>query len=127
MACGIFSDQGSNPCPLHWQADTSPLSHQGSPSLQFLPCGEGFSHELILKNQMYISSEFLFSSCISFSNLCFSRGLSIFSVCQIYWHKVVYNIPLFYFNVYRICDDILSLIPNIHSLFLFSLSLFLFP
>ena len=21
MACGIFLDQGSNPCPLHWQAD----------------------------------------------------------------------------------------------------------
>ena len=21
-ACGIFSDQGSNPCPLHWQADS---------------------------------------------------------------------------------------------------------
>ena len=20
MACGIFPDQGSNPCPLHWQA-----------------------------------------------------------------------------------------------------------
>ena len=28
--CGIFSDQGSNLCPLHWQADTLPLSHQGS-------------------------------------------------------------------------------------------------
>ena len=21
-ACGIFRDQGSNPCPLHWQADS---------------------------------------------------------------------------------------------------------
>ena len=21
-ACGIFPDQGSNPCPLHWQADS---------------------------------------------------------------------------------------------------------
>ena len=30
-ACGIFPDQGSNPCPLHWQADSQPLSHQGSP------------------------------------------------------------------------------------------------
>ena len=26
-ACGIFLDQGSNLCPLHWQADS--LSHQG--------------------------------------------------------------------------------------------------
>ena len=32
-ACGIFPDQGSNPCPLHWQADSQPLRHQGSPAL----------------------------------------------------------------------------------------------
>ena len=32
-ACGIFPDQGSNPCPLHWQADSQPLRHQGSPQL----------------------------------------------------------------------------------------------
>ena len=30
VACGIFPDQGSNPCLLHWQADSLPLSHQGS-------------------------------------------------------------------------------------------------
>ena len=30
-ACGIFPDQGSNPCPLRWQADSQPLRHQGSP------------------------------------------------------------------------------------------------
>ena len=30
-ACGIFPNQGSNPCPLHWQADSQPLCHQGSP------------------------------------------------------------------------------------------------
>ena len=30
-ACGIFPGQGSNPCPLHWQADSQPLCHQGSP------------------------------------------------------------------------------------------------
>ena len=28
----IFPDQGSNPCPLHWQADSSPLGQQGSPT-----------------------------------------------------------------------------------------------
>ena len=33
VACGIFPDQGSNPCPLHWQADSQPLRHQGSPML----------------------------------------------------------------------------------------------
>ena len=31
VACGIFPDQGSNPCPLHSQADSQPLCHQGSP------------------------------------------------------------------------------------------------
>ena len=35
-ACGIFPDQGSNPCPLHWQADSQPLRHQGSLELHFL-------------------------------------------------------------------------------------------
>ena len=31
VSCGILPDQGSNPCPLHWQADSQPLRHQGSP------------------------------------------------------------------------------------------------
>ena len=26
-ACGIFLDKGSNPCPLHWQVNSLPLSH----------------------------------------------------------------------------------------------------
>ena len=34
-ACGIFPDQGSNPCALHWQADSQPLCHQGSPGESF--------------------------------------------------------------------------------------------
>ena len=32
VACGIFPDQGSNLCPVHWQADSYALHHQGSPS-----------------------------------------------------------------------------------------------
>ena len=34
-ARGILPDQGSNPCPLHWKADSQPLRHQGSPLLYF--------------------------------------------------------------------------------------------
>ena len=30
-SCETFLDQGSNPCLLPWQVDSSPLSHQGSP------------------------------------------------------------------------------------------------
>ena len=36
-ARGILPDQGSNPCPLHWQADSQPLRHQGSPGWLALP------------------------------------------------------------------------------------------
>ena len=39
-ACGIFPDPGSNPCPLHWQADSQPLHHQGS------PCTVGFDKKI---------------------------------------------------------------------------------
>ena len=61
-ACGIFPDQGLNPCPLHWQADSQPLRHQGSPEAQSLnhwtsrevPAMKGFK----LGNNM-IRSEFL--------------------------------------------------------------------
>ena len=38
---GIFPTQGLNLCLLHWQADSLPLSHQGSPipcSVQSLSC-----------------------------------------------------------------------------------------
>ena len=28
LGCGLFPDQGLNPCPLHWQADSQPLRHQ---------------------------------------------------------------------------------------------------
>ena len=36
VACGILPDQGSNPCALHWQADSQPLRHQGSPETTVL-------------------------------------------------------------------------------------------
>ena len=34
LACGIFPDQGLNSCLLHWQMDSSPLNHQGSPGFE---------------------------------------------------------------------------------------------
>ena len=42
-ASGIFPDQGSNLCPQHWQADSQPLRHQGSPSLLFYTKAAPFS------------------------------------------------------------------------------------
>ena len=47
--CGILPDQGSNPCPLHWQADSQPLRHQGSPIIMILKlkCGSVSSEEFV--------------------------------------------------------------------------------
>ena len=35
-ACGIFPDQGPNPCPLHWQVGASALDQEGGTSEYFL-------------------------------------------------------------------------------------------
>ena len=36
VASGVFLDQGSNLCPLHWQTDSQPLDHQGILKSHFL-------------------------------------------------------------------------------------------
>ena len=46
-ACGIFPDRGSNPCPLHWQADSEPLRHQGSPRFFY---SYPFSRSVVFKS-----------------------------------------------------------------------------
>ena len=52
-ACGMFPDQGLNPCPLHWQADSQPLHHQGSPIFLNLKAQWG--------ENMYLFSSHLFA------------------------------------------------------------------
>ena len=52
VVCGVFLDQGSNPCLLHWQADSLTLSHQGSPPNLFFKTKVGKCikiHSLLLK------------------------------------------------------------------------------
>ena len=52
VAYGIFLDQVSNPCPLHWQADSQPLDHQGSPRHVFLTLtrlATGFKIKVMIK------------------------------------------------------------------------------
>ena len=56
-ACGILPDQGSNPCPPHWQADSQPLRHQGSP--------QTFLNKAMLQENT--------SSIIFFTSLCSSQ------------------------------------------------------
>ena len=66
-ACGIFPDQGSNPCPLHWQADSQPLRHQGSPLF-------------LLEWALVV--------------VAFKKIHPMYLSCSIYRHKVVHNISL---------------------------------
>ena len=46
VACGILPDRGTNPCPLHWQADSQPLRHQGSPLPLLWLCSGNSSFKL---------------------------------------------------------------------------------
>ena len=50
VACGIFLDKGSDPCLLHWQVDSLPLSHQGGP----WPCLFCLFLSLLLRPRIYL-------------------------------------------------------------------------
>ena len=52
VACGILPDQGSNLCPLHWQADSQPLRHQGSPPFFYSGIAGSYDNSMfnILRN-----------------------------------------------------------------------------
>ena len=60
-ACGIIPDQGSNPCALHWQADSQPLRRQGTSPAAFClahfqhgpPWGREAGHSLTLRTKSH--------------------------------------------------------------------------
>ena len=52
-ACRIFPDQGSNLCPLHWQADSQPLRHQGSPGAHSYKGLTLYFRGIIFKGRFY--------------------------------------------------------------------------
>ena len=64
---GIFPTQGSNPCLLcllHWQADSLPLSHLGSPVI--LPAFFSFSLNFAIRSSWYepqSSPSLVFTDC----------------------------------------------------------------
>ena len=87
-ASGIFPDQGLNPCLLHWQADSLPLSHphQGSPGNCLL---KGFEYA---KSYIFIyvvtCPVFIIPLCSSFHltsfAFCLNDMLLTFLILQIY-------------------------------------------
>ena len=56
-SCGTFPDQRWNPCLVHWQVDSSPLSHQGTPISGYLTeCSESPWGEKKARSSQHISS-----------------------------------------------------------------------
>ena len=91
-ACGIFPDQGSNPCPLHWQADSQPLRHQGSPGYLFFDSLWQAVSDLLLTG--YLQS---FMSCHRYD----PQSLSVEFRFWYFFNKaiiVTYNYNYFFIN-----------------------------
>ena len=64
-ACGILPDQGSNPRPLHWQADSQPLRHQGSPQ----GCSYCCDVTYLLEMELFIALRFTMDLFKIFKNI----------------------------------------------------------
>ena len=94
VACGIFPDQGSNPCPLHWQADSQPLRHQGSPVYLFLISFDtsSLTHKLFIN--VLISKCLVIFHCLSGIDflLDFIMSENILYNLNIYIYIYTYNI-----------------------------------
>ena len=80
-ACGILPDQGSNPCPLHWQADAQPLRHQGSLSIFIF----SFSSLFISDLNQPMDENFHFSLCLQ--SLSPTRLISLASLIAFLLHN----------------------------------------
>ena len=79
--CGILPDQGSNPCPLRWQADSQPLRHQGSPVGRFL---------ITVSISVLVIGLFIISILPGsvLEHCAFLRICQFLPGCPFYWHIV---------------------------------------
>ena len=108
-ACGIFPDQGSSPCPLHWQADSQPLCHQGSPAVSVLTSPFLF---LIL----------LISVLSLFFLLSLANGLSILFIFSKNQLLVLLIFAIVFFVSIYFCSDLYDFFPSTN----FGFCLFIF-
>ena len=72
--CGIFLDQGLNPCSLHWQVDFHLLYHQGCPNT-FLQLS---FDTLLMFHLLFISQSPILCSLIMYASLMY---LFIYATC----------------------------------------------
>ena len=108
-ACGILLDQGSNPCPLHWQADSQPLHHQGSPGRQILNhCAPTGKSLLIILNSQLLALVIFFNYCFLFHCFLFFIIFPFYLLWIYFAHIVRWKLRslfvcffvFFVFNVY---------------------------
>ena len=63
---GIFPTQGSNPCLLHWQEGSLPLSHQGIPACKVAPYKLSIVSIILKPGVQLVAEQSLFTDCRSF-------------------------------------------------------------
>ena len=73
---GIFLTKGSNPCFLHWQAGSSPLSHQGSSST-VIRIGKGFKSGTYKKQNPRMTTT---------RNICFKNSVIFYKQLELNKH-----------------------------------------
>ena len=118
--CGILLDQGLNLCPLHWQVDSPPLRHRGSPIYffiqQVLISHPFYTHQCIHVNPnlpIHPTTTTITRCCLSpLVSIClFSTSVSQFLPC-----KPVHLYHFSRFHIYAlICDICFSLSDLLHS------------
>ena len=100
-ACGIFPDQGSNPCSLHWQADFQPLRHQGSPKCCTLKDHSKVLHpifvyrlgSLISVNEAGNFSSYLISTQLKANPITHSSVLNMYIFLQHHPTSILFQTP----------------------------------
>ena len=112
-AWGILPDQESNRCLLHWQVNSSPLSHQGTPIFKFLRnphtvfCGDCTSLFLPVIQKSSLSSTVL-STLVIFCHFDNSHSKSYLTVVLICISLKISDIKNLILYILAICESSLE-------------------
>ena len=84
-ACEIFPDQGLSSCLLHWQMDSLPLSHQGSPSASIIHIHISILFQILFPYRLLQNIEQSSWSCVKMQMPGSAHVLLRLSVYQRWW------------------------------------------